>query len=171
MAHLSQRLRADVGFYIVVIVVAILAWTFEGYMNRRDLQQLESQGGLGPDAVTQLDSVQAKELDAFLDLNQQVTTLGTALLGGVCYLLFNSSKGSVWKKRKSAVAGALLISVSIFFGFVSYSYLIGRLQDGNPDPTVGATRLAQQVHFYTFLLGVVFFANFMFHNLPKEETE
>jgi hypothetical protein len=169
MARLSKILTRDVGFWFVIIVVAIVAWSFENHMSLQAYKQLVSQGGIGGAVITQLDSLQTKELDAFLDLNQQVTTLETALMGGVFYVLFNSPKGSLWRHRGSALMGALLISVSIYFGFVSYSYFIVTLQNGNPDPTTGLTRMAQQAHFYTFLLGVIFFANFIFHNLPEED--
>jgi hypothetical protein len=168
MTPISQSVKRDIGFYLVVIVVAALAWAFENHMSVQAYNEIVAQGGVSGTVITQLDAVQTKEFDAFLDLNQQVTTLETALMGGVFYLLFNSRKGSAWRHRRSALIGSLLVSISIYFGFVSYSYFIVTLQNGNPDPTTGLTRVAQQAHFYTFLLGVIFFANFIFHNLPEE---
>src|ERR1700758_5258337 len=116
MVRPSKVLMRDVGFWAVIVLVGILAWRFENQMNLQAYKQLIANGGIGGTVITQLDSLQAKELDAFLDLNQQVTTLETALMGGVFYVLFNSSRGSAWKHRSSALMGALLVSVSIYFG-------------------------------------------------------
>lgn len=170
MAQLSERLKTKaLGFYVVVVVVAILAWAGQSYMNHRAEVDLAAQGGIAGQVAERMDGLQAKTLDAFLDVNQQVTTLGTALLGGVFYLLFNSGKGFAWKQRKwAAVMGVLFVAISIFFGYVAYIFVIAALGNGNPDATASKSYWAEQAHFYTFLLGVVFFADFVFHNLPNE---
>jgi len=62
-----------------------------------------------------------------------------------------------------------MVSASIFFGYVAYIFVIAMLRDGTPDVTVSKPHWAQQAHFYTFLIGVIFLADFIFHNLPEGE--
>jgi len=167
MEKLSERLKTvDVRFYILVIIVGSLAWASQSYMQSRAQKDLEAQGGVA--GAVDSDLVQ-KSFDALLDANQQVTTLGTALLGGVFYLLFDGRKGLAWRQRKWAVvAGVLLVSVSIFYGYVADSFIVWTLAWGNPAAMGPIYNSAERIHFYTFLLGVIFFADFIFHNLPKE---
>lgn len=84
--------------------------------------------------------------------------------------MFNSR--FVWKRRTwAAILGTLSISVSIFFSYVAYLFFIAVLRDSTEvDIAKPLTHWPQQAHFYTLLLGVVFFADFIFHNLPQEDA-
>jgi hypothetical protein len=172
MAQLFQSARlSEFVFYVVIILVATVSWESQKLMQRLANQQLASQGGIGEEVVEKLTDVQAKQLDAYLELNRLLTTLGTTLLGAVFFLMFNRGSRLVWKRSSwSAFLGTLFISVSIFFGYVAYLFFISGLRNGNPDVSVSMPHWAQQAHFYTFLLGVVFFADLIFHNLPKEDA-
>jgi hypothetical protein len=171
MAKILERLKTvDVRFYVVVIIVASLAWASQSYMQlqaQKDLEaELSGQGGV-VGAVTS--DLEKKSIDALLDVNQLVTTLGTALLGGVFYLLFESRRGFAWIQRKWAVVvGVLLVSVSIYYGYVAENFVIWTLTYGNPPFMGPICTSAEHIHFYTFLLSVIFFADFIFHNLPEE---
>lgn len=159
------RLR-ELLVYAVVAFVAIMSWESQDFMKRSAAHQLTLQGGIAGVVVEKLSDVQTKQFDAYLELNRLLTTLGTTLLGAVFFLMFNSK--FVWKRRTwAAILGTLSISVSIFFSYVAYLFFIASLGDGAVDVTVSLPHWAQQAHFYTFLLGVVFFADFIFHNLPQ----
>jgi len=167
MPHLlhGPRLRKLV-VYGVVALVALMSWESQDFMKRLEAHRLAMQGGIAGVVVDSLSDLQTKQLDAYLELNRLLTTLGTTLLGAVFFLMFNSK--FTWKSRTwSAMLGTLSISVSIFFSYVAYLFFIASLGDGTPDVTGSLPHLAQQAHFYTFLLGVVFFADFIFHNLPQ----
>lgn len=160
------RLR-ELVVYGVVALVAVMSWESQDFMKRLAAHQLSLQGGIAGETVEKLSDVQAKQLDAYLELNRLLTTLGTTLLGAVFFLMFNSK--FVWKCRAwAAILGTLSISVSIFFSYIAYLFFIASLGDGTPDVTGSLPHWAQQAHFYTFLLGVVFFADFIFHNLPQQ---
>ena len=156
--------------YLVVLLVAVISWESQDFMKKSATQRLALQGGIAGEVVKELSNVQAKQLDAYLELNRLLTTLGTTLLGAIFFLMFNNSR-FVWKRRTwAAILGTLSICVSIFFSYVAYLFFIASLGDGDTDMTRSLPHWAQQAHFYTFLLGVVFFADFIFHNLPQEGT-
>jgi hypothetical protein len=173
MIRLFQSPRtSEFAFYFVVILVAVASWESQTYMQKVAAQQLNSRAAGGWVVVEKLSDVETKQLDAYLELNRLLTTLGTTMLGAVFFLMFDSSRNFVWKRRWwAAFLGTLFTSVSIFFGYVAYLFFISMLRDGNPNVTESTPHWAQQAHFYTFLLGVVFFADFMFHNRPKEDAD
>ena len=170
MAQPSQRPKiTDFGFYIVVIAVGIGAWASQNYMQSIAQKQLVAQGGIAGPVLQTLTDLQSKQLDAYFDLNRLLTTLGTTILGAVFFVLFGGRKGSGWDQHWwAAVMGVLFVSVSIFFGYVAYIIVISMLRDGTCDVTSYMPYWAQWAHFYTFLAGVVFFADFAYHNLVKE---
>ncbi len=121
--------------------------------------------------MAQLDNIQERQLDAFLEMNRLLTQFATTLLGALGFLLF-VRRGSGTRHRWAALVGALCMAVSIFFGYVAYSFLISMLEtrvfDLGPN---SSSHLAQQAHFYTFIAGVVFLADFAMHNIGAGESE
>ncbi len=172
MARAVGRHRlADLGFYIVVVFVGIVVWQIQGYMtllDQRRITQQSQSGVIGP-VLTQLDNVQERQLDAYLEVNRLLTTFGTTLLGALGFLLIGQQRAGTWTRHRWACfVGVLCVAVSIFFGYVAYLFILSMLRDGIFDLTSSNTHWAQQAHFYTFLAGVIFLADFVFHNLPKE---
>ncbi len=161
------------SFYIVVGVVATAVWQSQGYMTSLSQRRLheQSQGGIVGTALTQLDDVQKAQLDAYLEVNRLLTTFGTAILGALSFLLFGQEKPGTWQRHRLAVLlGVICVAVSIFFGYVAYLFILSMLRDGLFDLTSSSPHWAQQAHFYTFLAGVVFLADFVYHNLTKEDS-
>ncbi len=171
-----------IGFYIAVVFFAIAAWGTQSWMSalaQRQLVEKAPTSGIFGEAVpvTQLTDVQQRQLDAYLEVNRLLTTLGTTLLGALGFLLFGQQKAGAWTRHRwAAFLGTFFVAVSIFFGYVAYSFVLQQLQnlvqpfELNPalDLTSSSPHWAQQAHFYTFLAGVVFLADFVFHNLTKE---
>ena len=160
----------DFGFYLIIIVVGIGAWATPNYMQRlAQREQLQSQGGVVGPVLERLTDLQSKQLDAYVDLNRLLTGLGTTTLGAVFFFLIGGGKATAWRQHWwAAVLSVVCVSVSIFFGFVAYLIVISMLRDGTCDVTSYTPYWAQLAHFYTFLAGVVFFADFSYHNLIKE---
>ncbi|MFZ0820181.1 MAG: hypothetical protein WAM91_08930 [Candidatus Acidiferrales bacterium] len=172
MAKNFRRLIfSGVGFYIVILLIGIVAWEGQSYMYAAGEKELvDSQGGIAGESRDKCTAVQTQQIDAYLEINRLLTTLGTTLLGAVFFLLFSTGKTLAWKRRKgAAVLGTTFVAVSIFFGYVAYLFIISILQDGICDISASYPHWAQQTHFYTFLLGVVFFADFTYHNLTPGE--
>jgi hypothetical protein len=172
MLPLILRLRvADFGFYIIILLIAIAAWESQRYMYAAGEREIiGSSGGVAGEVVDQCSGVQTQQIDAYLEINRLLTTLGTTLLGAVFFLLFNNSKTLNWKRRRwAALLGTIFVALSIFFGYVAYLFIISILQNGNCDISRSYPHWAQQTHFYAFLLGVVFFADFTYRNLTPED--
>jgi hypothetical protein len=173
-----QRTRtlkiAGFGYYIVVALVGFGVWKIQGFMTSLSQSQTiqQSEDGVIGQALTQLDNVQERQLDAYLEVNRLLTTFGTTLLGALGFLLIGQKRAIEWKRHRwAALAGALCVVISIFFGYVAYLFILSMLRDGIFDLTSSNPHWAQQAHFYTFLAGVVFLGDFVFHNLTNEEED
>jgi hypothetical protein len=172
MAPLVLRLRvSDFAFYIVILMIATVTWEGQRYMYAAGERQIVTEnGGISGTVVSDCSGVETQQINAYLEVNRLLTTLGTTLLGAVFFLFFNSGKAPNWKRKQwAAMAGAVFVAVSIFFGYVAYLFIISILQNGSCDISRSYPHWAQQTHFYTFLLGVVFFADFTYSNLRMEE--
>jgi hypothetical protein len=168
---IKNRAISDFGFYIIVIVIAALAWESQNYMTVQSqrIQQKQSKDGIVGEALTKLNDVQQRQLDAYLELNRLLTTFGTTILGALGFVLFDRERARTWTQHRwAASVGVLCVIVSIFFGYVAYLFILSMLRDGSFNITSSNTHLAQQAHFYSFLAGVIFLADFMYYNLIEE---
>jgi len=119
--------------------------------------------------VDTLSASQAKQLDAFLEMNRLVTTLGTGLLGAIGFLLANGrNAGSPARELWAAIASAICVGVSLLSGYVVYQSILWMLESGFFNLNNPEILWVHHAHFYSFLLGVVFFAEFAFHDLRGE---
>ncbi len=170
MADTSPRIRLkDFGFYIVVFLIAVVAWESQKQMYKLGENAIfsQAQDGVVGEVLSECNGVEKQQIQAYLEINRLLTTLGTTLLGAVFYLLSGGTK-FVWTCRRwAALTGMIFVAVSIFFGYVAYSFIISVLHDGRCDISMYYPHWAQQTHFYTFFLGVVFFADFTYCNLMR----
>ena len=161
------RFLSDFGFYICAALLAIASWEFQGHIWATS--QLPPGTILGQE-IPFADMIK-QQLDAYLEVNRLLTTLATTVLGALGIVLFRGGTGLTSTRRLwAAMLGALLVAVSIFFGYVAYGFAMATLQTGSVsfgDPS-SAPLVAQRVHFYTFLTGIIFLADFVLHNLKKE---
>jgi hypothetical protein len=152
----GRRIFQRFGFYIGAIVIAVVVWRIENYM----------QSG----AIYVATPIQEKAVDAFLEMNRLLTTLATTLLGAMGLLLFGGFRGrSCSRELWAAIAGAVSVSLSIYYGYVAYLTVISMLAAGSFDPYSSQLLKAQYAHFYTFLVGVILFAGFVYKNMSTED--
>src|ERR1700721_1935736 len=171
MGQLIVKLRVrDFSFYIGILFIAIAAWQGQSFMYATgEREVVQENGGIAGEVRTDCNGVETQQIGAYLEINRLLTTLGTTLLGAVFFLLFNTGKALGWKRRQwAALAGTVFVAVSIFFGYVAYLFIIAIVQNGSCDISQSYPHWAQQAHFYTFLLGVWFFADFTYSNLRTE---
>jgi hypothetical protein len=153
---------ARLGFYIGAVVLAAGVWKIEVLMQSR----MQVYGSL-IDSLTQL---QEKQLEAFLDMNRLVTTLGTTLLGAMGFFLASSRKAhSLPRELWAAFGSAVCVGLSLYFGYHAYEDILLMLQNKTFDLTSPQISWDRHAHFNTFLLGVFLFADFAFHELSKED--
>lgn len=147
-------------FYMGATAFILVVWQYQKHFSGSWIEPL----------VTSISPAQEKELDALLEMNRLITTLGTGLLGAMGFILVNGHKehrgtGAFW----AAFASAVCVGLSIFFGYVVYLGIIAMLQNQFFDLDNPGIWWARQAHFYTFLLGVVLFGDFAFQILHSEE--
>lgn len=148
------------AFYMAAVGFILAVWQFQAHMAGTFIEPL----------VTSLSSLQERELDALLDMNSLITTLGTGLLGALGFLLMNGRRlyrGTAAKWL--AFGSAVCVALSLFFGYVVYLGIIAMLENEIFDLDIPAIFWARQAHFYSFLLAVVLFGDFAFHSLNVEE--
>jgi hypothetical protein len=146
-------------FYAGATAFILMVWQIQKNMTANVFEPV----------LTQLNSVQLKQLDAFMQMNQLVTTLGTALLGALGFLLVNGRNARGSAAMLTAFLSAACVGLSLFFGYVVYLGIVAMLQYPYFNLEKSQILWARQAHFYTFLLGVVLFGDFAFHSLHKED--
>jgi hypothetical protein len=121
-----------------------------------------------------LSGAQSAQLNALLEMNQLITTLGTALIGALGFLLGYRKTEFTPSELWPAFASFACVAASILFGYESYWHIIDMLQSAQNigwfDVTSGVIPVDREFHFFFFVLGVVFFADFAFHVLNKKES-
>jgi hypothetical protein len=147
-------------FYLGATLFILAVWQYQKHMTGNWIEPL----------TPTLSCEQGRELDALLEMNRLITTLGTGLLAAIGFLLVNvrqPKRGSqaLW----AACCSAICVGFSLFFGYVVYLGIISMLQNQYFDLDVGPILWARQAHFYSFLLGAVLFGDFAFHNLHVED--
>lgn len=154
---IGRRIATRFGFYLSIIVIAFIVWRIELYA-----QALPT--------ILSGTPMQDKAVDAFLEMNRLLTTLATTLLGAMGILLFGGFKGRACSRELwAAIAGAVSVGLSIYYGYAAYLAVISMLASGSFDPYSPHLLRDQYAHFYTFLAGVILFAGFVYQNMKTED--
>jgi len=153
-----------IAFYVSVLVLAVVVWrTQVSYTNRPQIYG---------ELISDLSSLQEKQLAAFLQMNQLLISLSTALLGALGFLLVNTHKaGSSARQLSPAFASAVFVGLSIYYGYHAYQDVVIMLQLPYPTFNLNGNLIVwdRNAHFYSFLLGVFFFADFALQRLTTED--
>ena len=149
------------GFYIGTVAIALAAWQVQRYVAGQYI--------LEP-LVESLNQLQEKELQAFLDMNRLLTTLGTTMLGALGFLLASGrSDQRGLSVRWPALASGAFAGLSVFFGYIAYEGILYMLKNQFFDLNAPVILWPHRAHFYTLLLSVFFFGDFAIHDLNKED--
>jgi hypothetical protein len=146
------------GFYFGVGMIAVVVWLIQTYVPS------------GPTIYEATPPMADKALDAFLELNRLLLTLGTSVLGAMGLLVFGAFGGkSCSRELWAVIAGAVSVGLSMYYGFVAYLQVMATAATVGFDPYNPAVVHNLYGHFYLFLVGVVFFAGFVYQNMMTEE--
>ncbi len=151
---------ARFGFYVAVIALAVVVWLLQDNLFSRPYIEAQTEA---------LNPLQDKQLDAFLEMNRLLVTLGTATLGALGFMMTTASKRNLaWRELLSAAASAVLAGCSLYFGYLAYQGIMWMLQNGFFNLDNAAIQWTRRAHFYTLLASAFFFADFIIHDLGKE---
>jgi hypothetical protein len=164
------------NFYILAVVVAAAALIVQLYMEKTSYRA--QSGIISATSLAKQDSQDSKDsippweekaLQTYSDMSGLLTTLSTALLGGLGYLLINSrAAGPQGRHRLSALASAVFAVLSLYYGYVSHLSVLASTYRKTFNPYELGLRWPSRAQFYALLLAVFFFADFAFHELGKE---
>jgi len=148
-----------IGFYIVLFVVVIAPMVlFTYYIDTR------------PYVVVSLSDPVAlgKAADTYAGMVSLLTSLATGLLAAMGWFLTKSPKqGDRARDLWPAVAGALCACLSIIFGYVGAENLEWALENAIGTLELPKLQWPRWLQFYTLLLGVFFFADFVRRDWTK----
>jgi hypothetical protein len=152
-------------FYIAATAFIVGVWQFQKDFLNGWIQPANQAQGSAPSKEDH-----DQELNALLEMNRLITTLSTGLLGAIGFILINlrqRKRGceALW----AAGASAVCVVFSLFFGYMMYLWVIALLKVESFDFDVPPLMLIRSAHFYAFLLAVVLFGDFAFHNLGMED--
>jgi TRAP-type C4-dicarboxylate transport system permease small subunit len=152
-------------FYMAAMAFIVGVWQYQKSFLNNWIEPVNPAQGSISDKEDQ-------ELNALLEMNRLITTLGTGLLGAIGFILINLRKGkrgfeALW----AACASAVCVGLSLFFGYLVYLWVIEMLKVQIFDLDMSPLMWARSAHFYTFLLAVVLFGDFAFNNLRTEDGD
>ncbi|MGA7237448.1 MAG: hypothetical protein WBY44_17310 [Bryobacteraceae bacterium] len=156
---ISRPAIARFGFYVAVLAIALVVWQVQESLFSRSYIETQTE------ALTPL---QEKQLDAFLQMNQLLITLATATMGALGFML-SQGKTRRWRELLSAAASAVFAGCSLYFGYLAYQGILWMLQSSFFNLDNAAIQWTRHLHFYALLLSVFFFADFIIHDIGKED--
>jgi hypothetical protein len=122
--------------------------------------------------VSSLSSLKQAQLNALYNIDNLVTSLATAVLGGIGFFLVDGRKVKRWSAAMwVAIASAGCAAFSLYLGYVVYLALLDMLKNEIFNPDLPAILWARQAQFYFFLLAVALFGDFAFQALNTEDGD
>jgi hypothetical protein len=158
-------------FYIATILLIVVVWRVQRAM---DIAAIPPGAIISAAATTSSGPNQWQQmgLQAISDMNGLLITLATALLGGLGFLLSGGLGGHTRARHLwSALICAILVGVSIYFGYVGHLHVLWMIDNQNFDPQSLVYKLPSYSQFYALLLAVFFFADFAVHDLFEEKSD
>jgi hypothetical protein len=119
------------------------------------------------DRITDLNDLQQKEIDIFLQMTSLLAGFATLALGGIGALIWDRRK----KKRNPTpqlLMAAVSSGVSLFFGYLSYRYLLWMLEQQFFVVNHRLVTTASLLQFLAFCISIIALADFV---LVTEEKE
>jgi len=154
----GRAIRESMGFYIGLIVLAIVVWQLTHYINSRPYFV----------AAAGDQSALSKALDSYAGVGNLLTTLATGLLAAMGWLLTSRPKKSSPERGLwPATAGAVCACLSIYFGYISSQNAQWAIENSIPTLDIDKMQWPRQLQFLALLLGVFFFADFVRRDWTK----
>jgi hypothetical protein len=118
-----------------------------------------------------LTQLQEKQFTTFIEMNHLLITLATLTIGGMGAFVFNRYKtGQLpWYQIKIALASWICAGLSLCSGYLIYEELIWMFQKKFFNLSNPHILWLSRSQFWTFLVSIFFFAEFIFRGLRRED--
>jgi hypothetical protein len=156
------------GFYFATVALVGVVWIARRHMDAAAF------GGIifSSSSTSDPNQWQQMGLQAISEMNTLLTTLATALLGALGLLLSSGARNRPRTRHLwSAFISALMVGVSIYFGYVGHLHVLWMIKNENFDPNSLVYILPSYSQFYALLIAVFFFADFAVHDLIEEKSD
>jgi len=167
----AGHLRASrFNFYVLAVIVAAAVLILQHYMEKTSYRDRGVISAISLSKSESKDSIPAweeKALETYSSMSGLLTTLSTALLGGLGYLLINARPDAKMRHKISALGSAVFAVVSLYFGYVSHLSVLASTYRKTFDPYDLGLRWPSRAQFYALLLAVFLFADFAFYELSE----
>jgi hypothetical protein len=150
----------SIGFYIGFVVLAIVVGILTYYIDSKSYFVVQVSD---PVALS-------KAEDTYADAGSLLTGLATGLLAAMGWFFVNRLKQryparDLWP----AIAGALCACLSIYFGYISSQNIQWLIESSIGTLDLPKIQLPRQLQFFTVLLSVLFFADFVRREWTKAD--
>ncbi len=135
------------------------------------LEILLAQVSLVQPRITQLDDLQKKRLDIYLDVIKLLITASGVTLGAITGFVLNRDKGMVFTdvQLRKVIASWALAGISLYCGYLSIQQVIWMLYHRFFDLYDPHILLPSRAQFLTLLAAIAVFADFIHGTLKRKE--
>jgi hypothetical protein len=131
----KKRTSARIWFYVGCALLALSVWSFQKHVNNEAFNKtgiiFSGSSGQSSDP-TGWDKM---SVQAMSDVNGLLTTLATAMLGALGFLMSNrAQEGSTSRHIWAALLGAVGGGLSLYCGYVAHVNLLTMISTQNIDP-------------------------------------
>lgn len=159
-----SRLR----FYLVVACLIALVWGAQTY----EYHKIYSASGVifsSAPAASAPSEWQKMSVAAETNKSALLTTLATALLGAIGWLIVEARKATKKRHMWAALLAAICAGISLYFGSAGQGSLLFMLSNENFNPYDSVYTFLTRAQFLSLGAGAFFFADFAFHDFSEEE--
>jgi hypothetical protein len=120
--------------------------------------------------ICNLDPLQEKQLQIFLEMNRLLTTLAPLVIGAMAAFMFQryKTRDIPWYQIRWAVACWIFAGLSLYCGYLSYEKVIWMLNKQFFDLYNPRFFWTSRTQFWTFVLSVFCLALFVYQGLRQE---
>ena len=114
---------------------------------------------------------QKKQIETWAEMNKLLIAMATATIGAVGAFLVNRDKAATLTalQRRRAAASWLWSAASLYFGYLSYQQVTWMLGVGFFDSHNSRLWWPSRAQFWSFLISVVIFADFVYGSVRDKE--
>jgi hypothetical protein len=165
----TSKLRLTrLRFYLVVVALVALVWGAQTY----EYHKIYSASGVifsSTPASASPSDWQKMSVTAETNKGALLTTLATALLGAIGWLIVEARKATKKRHMWAAFLAAICAGISLYFGSASQGNLLFMLSNENFNPYDSVYTFLTRAQFLTLGVGAFFFADFAFHDFSEDD--
>ncbi len=139
-----------IGLFVVVAILVVGLLLFNHLMGNISFVE---------DRVKDLNNLQQKQIDIFLQMNSLLAGFATLALGGIGALLWDRRKEKQ-NPTPQLLTAAASSALSLYFGYLSYRYLLWMLAHQFFDLSHRVVTTTSLLQFLAFFISIMALADF-----------